>query len=51
LEDSVKEELTFSRAIAGACAVFMSAPVKVVVNAEGKPQEAAESIIRALGVA
>jgi adenylate kinase len=51
LEDSVKEELTFSRAIAGACAVLVSAPVKIVVNTEGKPQEAAESIIKALGVA
>jgi adenylate kinase len=51
LEDSVKEELTFSRAIAGACAVLMSTPVKIVVNSEGKPEEAAESIIKALGVA
>jgi adenylate kinase len=28
----------------------MSTPVKMVVNAEGKPEEAAESIIKALGV-
>jgi adenylate kinase len=49
-EDTVKEELTFSRAIAGACAVLMSTPVKIVENAEGKPEEAAESIIKALGV-
>ena len=50
LKDSVEEELTFSRAIAGACAVLMSAPVKVVVNAEGKPEEAAKDILRAMGV-
>jgi adenylate kinase len=49
-EESVMEELAFSRAIAGACAVLMSAPVKVVVNAEGKPEEAAKDILRALGV-
>lgn len=50
LEESVKEELAFSRAFAGACAVLMSTPVKVVVNAEGKPEEAAKDILRALGV-
>jgi adenylate kinase len=51
VEDSVREELTFSRAIAGACAVLVSAPVKVVMNAEGKPEEAAKDILRAMGVA
>jgi len=50
LEASVKEELAFSRAIAGACAVFACVPVKVVVNAEGKPEEAAKEILRALDV-
>jgi len=50
LEASVKEELAFSRAIAGACAVFSSVPVKVVMNAEGKPEEAAKEILRALDV-
>ena len=34
----------------GACAVLMSIPVKVVVNAEGKPEEAARDILTALGV-
>jgi adenylate kinase len=28
----------------------MSAPVKVVVNSEGKPEEAAKDILRAMGV-
>jgi adenylate kinase len=50
LEATVKEELAFSRAIAGACAVLASVPVKVVVNAEGKPEEAAKEILRALDV-
>jgi adenylate kinase len=50
MEEAIREELALSRAIAGACAVLMSIPVKVVVNAEGKPEEAAKEILRALGV-
>lgn len=50
VEESVKEELSFSRVIAGACAVLISAPVKLVVNSKGKPEEAAEQILKALGV-
>ena len=50
VEASVKEELAFSRTIAGACAVFISVPVKVVMNTEGKPEEAAKEILRALDV-
>jgi adenylate kinase len=48
LEESVKEELNFSRAMACACAVLISVPVKVVVNSEGKPEEAAKQILGAL---
>jgi adenylate kinase len=48
LEESVNEELNFSRAMACACAVLMSVPVKVVVNSEGKPEEAAKQILGAL---
>jgi adenylate kinase len=44
----VKEELNFSRAIACACAVLISVPVNVVVNSEGKPEEAAKQILGAL---
>lgn len=50
MEDRVKEELLFSRLMAGACAVLASAPVKIVINAEGKQEEAAREILRALGV-
>ena len=50
MEDTVKEELLFSRLMAGACAVLTSAPVKIVINAEGKQEEAAREILRALGV-
>jgi adenylate kinase len=48
LEESVSEELSFSRAMACACAVLMSVPVKVVINSEGKPEEAAKQILGAL---
>jgi adenylate kinase len=50
IEDTVKEELLFSRLMAGACAVYTSAPVKIVINSEGKQEEAAKDILRALGV-
>lgn len=50
MEGSVKEELLFSRLMAGACAVLASAPVKIVINAEGKQEEAAREILSAAGV-
>jgi adenylate kinase len=50
IEDTVKEELLFSRLMAGACAVYTSAPVKIVINSEGKQEEAAKDILSALGV-
>jgi len=50
MEESVKEELLFSRLMAGACAVLTSSPVKIVINAEGKQEEAAKEILKALGV-
>lgn len=50
IEEAVKEELLFSRLMAGACAVLISVPVKIVVNAEKKQEEAAREILKALGV-
>lgn len=50
LEESVKEELDFSRGVASACAVLTSTPVKTVTNSEGKPEEAAKNVLKALGV-
>jgi adenylate kinase len=49
-EEAVNEELLFSRLMAGACAVFAGAPVKRVINADGKQEEAAKEILKALGV-
>jgi adenylate kinase len=50
VEEAVKEELMLSRLMAGACAVLTGAPVKIAVNAEGKPEEAAKEILKACGV-
>ena len=49
-EDGVKEELLVSRLMAGACAVATGATVKIVINADGKQEEAAKGILGALGV-
>lgn len=51
LEETVREELLFSRLMAGASAVLAGAPVKIVTNAEGKQKEAAKEILEALEVA
>jgi adenylate kinase len=50
-EKAVEEELFFSRLMAGACAVLAGAPIRTVVNGEGKQEEAATEIVKALGVA
>jgi adenylate kinase len=51
VEEAVREELLFSRFMAGASAVLAGAPVKIVVNAEGRQEEAAKEIFDALEVA
>ncbi|MCD6445614.1 adenylate kinase [Candidatus Bathyarchaeota archaeon] len=50
LEEAVKEELLFSRLMAGACAVSIGAPIKIIINAEGKQEEAARELLKSLGV-
>ncbi len=49
VEEAVKQELLFSRLMAGACAVLTGAPVKIVINAEGKQEGAAKEVLKALG--
>jgi len=46
LEKAVKEELSVSRLMAGACAVLTGAPIKIVINAKGKQEEAATEILK-----
>jgi adenylate kinase len=48
--EEVEEELSFSRLMVGASAVVAGAPVKIVVNAEGRQEEAARKILKALEV-
>ena len=48
VEEAVKEELLVSRLFAGACAVLTGAPIKIVINAEGKQEGAAREILRTL---
>lgn len=50
-EEAVNEELQFSRAMGSACAVLTGAPVKIILNSEGKAEEAAREILKTLGVA
>lgn len=50
-EETVKEELQISRLMAGACAVLTGAPVKMVINANGRQEEAARELMRITGVA
>jgi len=50
MEDTVKEELLVSRLMAGACAVYAGAAVKIVINSEGKQEEAAKDILSTSGV-
>jgi len=47
--EAIKEELLFSRLMAGACAVLTGVPMKTVTNAEGKQEEAAKDVLKALG--
>ena len=47
---NVKKELDFQSGIISACAVISGAPIKYVLNREGKIDEAAEKIINALGL-
>jgi adenylate kinase len=46
VEEAVREELLFSRLMAGACAVLTGAPIKTVINAEGKQEDAAREILK-----
>lgn len=47
---NVKKELDFQSAFISACAVICGAPIKYVLNREGKIDEAAEKIINSIGL-
>lgn len=48
--ENVKKELDFQSGIISACAVISGAPIKYVLNREGKIDEAANRIINSLGL-
>ena len=48
--DNIKKELTAQSGMISACAVISGSPVKHVLNREGKIDEAADKIIRAIGL-
>jgi len=47
---NVKKELDFQSGIISACAVISGAPIKYVLNREGKIDEAADKVINSLGL-
>lgn len=48
--ERVKKELSFQESIVSACSVLSGAPIKTILNAEGKIEEAAANVIKAIGV-
>lgn len=48
--ESIKKELAVQDAMLSSCSVLTGAPMKVVLNTEGKIEEAAMSVIRAIGL-
>lgn len=48
--DRIKRELSVQESMVSACSVLSGAPVKTILNLEGKIEEAAASVIRALGI-
>jgi adenylate kinase len=48
--DNIKKELDVQSGMISACAVLSGSPVKHVLNREGKIDEAADKIIRAIGL-
>jgi len=48
--ESIKKELAVQDAMLSSCSVFTGAPMKVIHNSEGKIEEAAKSVIHAIGL-
>jgi len=48
--DSIKKELAVQDAMLSACSVLSGSPMKPILNREGKVDEAAESVIKAIGL-
>ena len=48
---SIKREMDVQEAMLSSCSVLSGSPLKPVLNSEGKIQEAAESVIKSIGLA
>jgi len=48
--DSIKKELAVQDAMLSACSVLSGSPMKPILNREGKVDETAESVIKAIGL-
>jgi len=48
--DTIKKELAVQDSMLSSCSVLTGAPMKVVLNSEGKIEEAAKSVIHAIGL-
>ena len=48
--DNIKKELDYQSGMISACAVITGSPVRHVINGEGKVEEAADKIIKAIGL-
>ena len=48
--DDIKKEIAVQEAMLSACAVHCGSPLKPILNTEGNVQEAAESVIKSLGI-
>ncbi|MGB0724620.1 MAG: adenylate kinase [Nitrosopumilus sp.] len=48
--DNIKKELDYQSGMISACAVITGSPVRHVLNGEGKVEEAADKIIKAIGL-
>ncbi len=48
--DGIKKELSYNQSLLSACSVITGAPIKAVLNPEGKVEEAAQRVIRAIGM-
>jgi adenylate kinase len=48
--DGIKKEMSVQEAMLATCSVLSGSPMKQILNREGKVDEAAESVIKAIGL-
>jgi len=48
--EGITKEMTYHESMLAACSVISGSPIKVVINPDGKVEEAAEKVIKAIGL-